>query len=79
MKQNKRIYIIQSSTTQRKIGLAKEKYMKQVAAGVLKTLGTIFKPCFLANSEAILKNNINRLKIITEICLSYHILIRPLD
>lgn len=53
--------------------------MKQVAAGILKMLDAIFKPCFLANSEAILKNKTNRLKIITEICLSYHILISPLD
>lgn len=55
------------------------KNMKQVAAGVLKLLDTIFKPCLLANSEAIRKNKVNRLKIITEICLSYHILISPLD
>lgn len=53
--------------------------MKQVAAGVLKILDTIFNPYFLANSEAIKKNKINRLKIITEICFSYHILTSPLD
>lgn len=29
--------------------------MKQVAAGALKMLDTIFKPCFLANFEAIKK------------------------